>query len=148
MQIILWRHAEANEHSQDDLNRTLTEKGHRQAQITAAWLAKHLPENYLLISSQAKRATQTADYLSAPLIDAAFNPGASVSAVHSALKSLWTEHERPIVLAAHQPFLGQVASLLTRGDTLSQPIKKSGIYWLKARGYTCYYKAILSPKLM
>ncbi|PIE79350.1 MAG: hypothetical protein CSA11_12175, partial [Chloroflexi bacterium] len=68
--------------------------------------------------------------------------------VERALKSLLDKHDRPIVLVAHQPFLGQVASLLVRSDSMSQPVKKSGVYWLKSRGDSWYYKAILPPNLM
>ena len=40
MDLILWRHAEAFEmrEVQDDLDRSLTPKGERQAQRMAAWL--------------------------------------------------------------------------------------------------------------
>ncbi len=38
MQIILWRHAEADDNYHRDLSRKLTPKGHKQAQTTARWL--------------------------------------------------------------------------------------------------------------
>ncbi len=148
MQMILWRHAEADDNYHRDLSRELTPKGHRQAQTTARWLHKYLPDDYLLVSSQASRAKQTAQYLSKPLIDARFNPGSRVNQVEHALKLLLNTHARPIVLVAHQPFLGQVASLFVHCDCRSQPVKKSAIYWLKSRGDSWYYKAILPPKLM
>ncbi len=107
MQIILWRHAEADDNYHRDLSRELTPRGHRHAK-------------------------QTAQYLSKPLIDARFNPGSRVKHVEGALKSLLDIHARPIVLVAHQPFLGQVASLFVRCDCMSQPVKKSAIYWLKS----------------
>lgn len=148
MEIILWRHAEADDNYVDDLNRALTQKGREQAEITAEWLANRLPDNYLLLSSQAKRAKQTAAYLSEPLVDAIFNPGNSAVKVKNQLNQLIKEYNRPLVLVGHQPFLGQVASLYKRGDSMSQPVKKSGIYWLKERSGVWYYKAILSPKLI
>ncbi|PID64230.1 MAG: hypothetical protein CR977_04220, partial [Gammaproteobacteria bacterium] len=104
--------------------------------------------DYVLVSSEASRAKQTAQYLAKPLIDARFNPGSRATHVERALKSLLDKHDRPIVLVAHQPFLGQVASLLVRSDSMSQPVKKSGVYWLKSRGDSWYYKAILPPNLM
>ncbi len=148
MQIILWRHAEADDNYHRDLSRQLTPKGHGQAQITAGWLRQYLPGNYLLVSSEASRAKQTAQHLSEPLIDGRFNPGSRPARVERALKSLLDTHNRPIVLVAHQPFLGQVASLFVRSDSMPQPVKKSGIYWLKSRGDSWYYKAVLPPKLM
>lgn len=148
MQIILWRHAEADDNYAQDLKRALTDKGHRQAQTTADWLATQLPDNYLLVSSAASRAKQTAQHLSEPLIDSRFNPGSTVSGVKLALTQLLEQYERPLVLVAHQPFLGQLASLYVTGEVQAQPVKKSGIYWLKARGNSWYYKAILAPKLL
>ncbi|PIE45593.1 MAG: histidine phosphatase family protein [Gammaproteobacteria bacterium] len=148
MQIILWRHAEADDNYRRDLSRKLTPKGHRQAQTTARWLRNYLPDDYLLVSSEASRAKQTAQHLSKPLIDRRFNPGSRAKHVEQALKSLLNTHVRPIVLVAHQPFLGQVASLFVRGDSMNQPVKKSGVYWLQSRGDSWYYKAILPPKLM
>ena len=44
MDIILWRHAEA-EYGPPDLQRRLTEKGHRQAEAAAKWLNRHLPND-------------------------------------------------------------------------------------------------------
>ena len=44
MDIILWRHAEAHNprEGQDDLSRTLTAKGERQAQRMAEWLNQRM----------------------------------------------------------------------------------------------------------
>ena len=43
MDLILWRHAEA-EDGFPDLKRALTPKGRKQAAKMATWLHKHLPE--------------------------------------------------------------------------------------------------------
>ena len=42
MDLILWRHAEA-EYGPPDLQRKLTGKGIRQAQYSAAWLRERVP---------------------------------------------------------------------------------------------------------
>jgi len=60
MELILWRHAEAEE-GQPDLERKLTAKGRRQAQHVAAWLLQRLPSKFTLLSSPAVRARQTAE---------------------------------------------------------------------------------------
>lgn len=57
--LILWRHAEA-EDGPDDLARRLTPRGHKQAAKMARWLTARLPERFRLISSEALRAQETA----------------------------------------------------------------------------------------
>ena len=66
MELILWRHAEA-EPGVDDLERKLTVKGRKQAARVAGWLNARLPSRYTLYSSPAKRALQTAKALDAPI---------------------------------------------------------------------------------
>ena len=44
MDLLLWRHAEA-EDGADDYSRPLTERGRKQAASVAAWLAQHLPSS-------------------------------------------------------------------------------------------------------
>ena len=56
MDLILWRHAEAEEGS-NDLARELTRKGQQQAGLMAAWLRLRLPRDFqLLASERAKRS--------------------------------------------------------------------------------------------
>ena len=57
MDLILWRHAEAFEmrEVQDDLDRSLTPKGERQAQRMAAWLNRQLPSSAKVLVSPARR---------------------------------------------------------------------------------------------
>ena len=47
MDLILWRHAEAEDvrHGGSDLDRGLTAKGERQAKRMACWLDQHLPDS-------------------------------------------------------------------------------------------------------
>ena len=59
MELILWRHAEA-EDGYPDLERALTEKGHEQAKKMADWLKSRLPKDTQVLVSPAKRAQQTA----------------------------------------------------------------------------------------
>src|SRR4051812_50221638 len=77
MDLILWRHADA-EDGADDLARRLTPKGHKQAAAMAKWLRAHLPKDFTLLASPAVRAQQTAEALRAPIVsDIALAPGAS-----------------------------------------------------------------------
>ena len=59
MDLILWRHAEA-EDGVPDLTRKLTPKGAKQAQRMAEWLERHLPERCRILASPAVRAQETA----------------------------------------------------------------------------------------
>src|SRR5258708_17929308 len=59
MDLILWRHADA-EPGEPDVGRRLTAKGLKQAERVAAWLDGPLPHTTRLLSSPAERAQQTA----------------------------------------------------------------------------------------
>ncbi len=63
MELILWRHAEA-EDGFPDAARKLTEKGLQQAHNMAKWLKPRLPRNARIMVSPAKRTQQTALALS------------------------------------------------------------------------------------
>src|SRR3954452_13252336 len=55
MDLILWRHAEA-EPGEPDLGRRLTPKGLKQAARMAEWLDARLPDTCKILSSPAERA--------------------------------------------------------------------------------------------
>ena len=62
MDLILWRHAEAEDEAdgQHDLERALTPRGEKQAARMAGWLDRHLPEGARILCSPARRCEQTA----------------------------------------------------------------------------------------
>ncbi len=62
MDLVLWRHAEA-EYGEPDLGRRLTPKGDKQARRMAEWLHHHLPDSARILVSPATRAQQTAQAL-------------------------------------------------------------------------------------
>ena len=55
MDLILWRHAEAEDEREGlpDLDRALTPRGEKQAARMAAWLERQLPEGTRIASSPA-----------------------------------------------------------------------------------------------
>ncbi|HKU71743.1 MAG TPA: histidine phosphatase family protein, partial [Burkholderiales bacterium] len=59
MQLILWRHADAEDRVPDEA-RALTGKGEKQAKHMASWLKERLPKDARVLVSPAKRAQQTA----------------------------------------------------------------------------------------
>ena len=151
MDLILWRHAEAEEGA-NDLARELTPKGQKQAARVAEWLLHRLPARFLLVASPAARAQQTAQALGIPAKTAKeIAPGASVSAILKAAG--WPDYKGTVVLVGHQPDLGQAAAFLVAGSTgggLS--IKKGGLWWLSDRvreeATQVVVRAVVSPDLL
>lgn len=135
MELILWRHAEA-EIGEPDLGRKLTPRGEKQARRSADWLHSNLPDSARILVSPATRAQQTAQAL-AELSPRKFRtveqiaPGASVQDVLTAVD--WPHAKTPIVVVGHQPTLGQLASWLVAGEQQDWSVKKSGIWWLSSR---------------
>ena len=62
MDLILWRHADAEDWTDDssDLTRVLTPRGLKQATRIATWLDRQLPEGTRVVCSPARRCDQTA----------------------------------------------------------------------------------------
>ena len=131
MDLILWRHAEA-EPGEPDLGRRLTAKGLKQAERVGAWLDTHLPDGTRVLASPADRAQQTALALKRKYktVDE-IAPGASVGAVLTAAG--WPDTREPVLIVGHQPTLGAVASFLLSGEESSWAIKKGALWWLTNR---------------
>ncbi len=150
MNLILWRHAEAEE-SPNDLARQLTAKGHRQAQRMGAWLEARLPEKYKVICSRARRSQDTARALTEKFkIDASIDPGASYAAVLAAAN--WPHASGTVVVVGHQPTLGEVASMVLAGEPTEWAIRKGAVWWISYReresvGETVL-RAAMSPDLL
>jgi phosphohistidine phosphatase len=131
MDLILWRHAEAEEGA-PDLERRLTAKGHKQAARVAAWLQQRLPAKFAVLSSPALRATATAEALGLPVKAVeALAPGASVRAILEAAG--WPDRKSAVVVVGHQPDLGRAAAFLVSGTEAAWSVKKGGFWWLSDR---------------
>jgi len=127
MELILWRHAEA-EDGINDLSRELTAKGRKQAEQTAAFLRQHLPADTRILVSPALRAQQTVAALTDKFtIVPAIAPGASVHAVLQAAR--WPNGLGAVLLVGHQPTLGSVAATILGSGQESLRIKKSALWW-------------------
>ena len=132
MELILWRHAEAEDGLPDD-KRKLTPKGERQAKKVGRWLAERLPENARVLASPAVRAQQTAKALGIPFeTDKAIGPAAGPKDVLAAAR--WPDEEGTVVLVGHQPTFGEVAGLLLTGKQIGLSIKKGALWWFESRG--------------
>ena len=139
--LILWRHADAEDESVTglDADRALYKQGRKDARRMADWLDQFLPQNTTILSSPAKRCLETVaalpqlnpnktkrqvqvvDYLS---ID---------STVADMLPHLLNDnHQQTLLVVGHQPNLGLLISHL-----LAMPnacvVKKGAIWWLRQR---------------
>ncbi len=128
MELILWRHAEAEDGVPDDA-RPLTAKGRKQAKKMAAWLAARLPADYRVMVSPAQRARETA----AALTDSARVTKAVATAAtpDEVLKAAgWPGGSGVVVVVGHQPTLGAVAAQVLTGEAVAWSVKKGAIWWL------------------
>jgi phosphohistidine phosphatase len=150
MDLILWRHADA-EDGTPDLGRRLTSKGVKQARETAAWLRPRLPRRTRIVCSPAERAKQTASALTADFeIVAEVGPGASPAALLNAAG--WPDAEHAVLLVGHQPTLGTLAAFLLAGEERAWSVKKSGVWWLSNRQRDdeaqIVLRAVIAPDLL
>lgn len=135
MELLLWRHAEA-EGTAPDLERRLTARGEKHARRVAQWLDDRLPDAARILVSPAMRTRQTAD----ALIDIsrrklrvvpALAPGASAEQFLRAVD--WPDAKGTIVAVGHQPTLGLVVSRLLCGQEQGWAVKKGALWWLSSR---------------
>jgi phosphohistidine phosphatase len=150
MDLILWRHAEAEEHA-DDLRRRLTSKGRKQAARAAEWLLQRLPSRFTLISSPAVRAHQTAQALGTPIkVEQSLAPGATAKAIIAAAG--WPDNKGAVVIVGHQPDLGRALAQLVAGGDGRWSIKKGAFWWISNRvrdgDAQVVVRAVVSPDLL
>lgn len=150
MDLILWRHAEAEE-GVVDLERRLTARGRKQAERVARWLHQRLPTRFTFLASPALRTRQTADALGIPYKTLpGLLPGASPD---DALTTIgWPERRGAVLVVGHQPTLGGIAARLMTGEDADWAIKKGGLWWLNQRERyglaQIVLRAVVSPDLL
>jgi len=131
MDLILWRHAEA-EDGPPDLERRRTPRGHKHAAHVAGWLLQRLPAKFVVLASPARRAQETALALGVPLRTVpSLAPGAAVRDILAAAE--WPERKSAVVVVGHQPDLGRTAAFLLSGSEAPWSLKKGGAWWLSSR---------------
>jgi len=139
MDLILWRHADAQDGA-PDLARELTPRGRDQAARVAAWLDKHLPERYRLLVSPAVRAQQTAQALREDFETVSeLASGATVEAILKAAASAGT-----VLVVGHQPELGRAIAYLLCGKERDWAVEKGALWWLAGRSV----RTVISPELL
>jgi len=139
MELILWRHADA-EDSAPDLERKLTARGRKDAERVAKWLLKHLPRGFEVVASPAARAQETAEALRRKIhTDPRLAPGASVAAILAAAK-----RGEVVVVVGHQPDLGHAIASLVGGEEAEWRLQKGALWWIEDD----LVKAVVSPDLL
>ena len=150
MDLILWRHAEA-EDAFPDLSRALTPHGREQAALVAAWLKKHVSPTPRVLASPATRTQQTAQALDMEYstVDA-LAPGAQPHAVLQAAN--WPKGEDAVIVIGHQPTLGMAAALAMTGKIHYWSIRKGNVWWLNSRRRAgedqSLLRAVISPDFL
>jgi phosphohistidine phosphatase len=150
MDLILWRHAEAEEgdDSLPDHKRRLSPRGEKQARQMARWLRQHLPRKRTILVSPTERTQQTAHALElAYEIEAEVGVGATARNVLTAAG--WPRNPGAVLVVGHQPTLGRVAALLLGGAEADWSVKKGGVWWFSSRARSdeteTVLRAVLNP---
>lgn len=134
MDLILWRHAEAEEGGagMPDSKRRLNARGEKQAHDMAKWLRTQLPKKTKILVSPAIRTQQTAHALALPFeVEPKIAVGADVADLIAAAD--WPAQSGAALLVGHQPSLGRLAALLLSGAEADWSIKKGGVWWFSRR---------------
>lgn len=153
MDLILWRHAEAEEATAGlpDTKRRLTARGDKHAHDMAKWLRGQLPKKTRILVSPAVRTQQTAHALALPFeVESRIGPGADTADLIAAAD--WPTHSGAVLLVGHQPSHGRLAALLLSGSEADWSIKKGAVWWFSKRTREgqdqIVLRAVMNPELL
>lgn len=146
MDLILWRHAEAEDGSPDSA-RKLTKHGRDQAQRIAAWLKPRLPKRCDVLVSPAARAQETASAL-AVRFETSVKVGTSATAAEIITATGWPTRSKAVLLVGHQPTLGRVAAALLSGAEADWHFAKGALWWLRHVDGETKLLAVVHPKFV
>ena len=134
MDLVVWRHAEAEEWREgcDDLQRSLTHRGEKQAARMAGWLDRQLPEGARILCSPARRCEQTVLALGRK-----YKTRGELAPDGTAAQLLelaqWPHGKGAVLVVGHQPTLGQAIAKLMGLQASECSIKKGSVWWLRSR---------------
>lgn len=134
MDLILWRHAEAEEAPDggDDLARALTSRGEKQAARMAVWLDRQLPEGLRVLASPSRRTEQTASALGRKFkMRAELLPHGSAQELLELAQ--WPTAKGAVLVVGHQPVLGQTIAQLLGLKATECAVRKGSVWWLRQR---------------
>ena len=144
MDLVLWRHSKAEElprfvdgqgESIRDFDRSLTDKGWRQARKVSGWMGKRLDPSSRIIASPSLRTIQTAQCLGRTIqtLDLLYQGSARqiLSFLH------WPELQCTTVIVGHQPVIGRLASLILTGEEFPLEVETGAFFWFRWKeGYS------------
>ncbi len=145
MDLILWRHAEAEDGSPDSA-RKLTKRGRDQARRVATWLKPRLPKRCEVLVSPATRAQETASALGVRFVTTA-EIGTDATAAQVIAASGWPTRSKAILIVGHQPTVGRVAAALLSGAEADWHFAKGSLWWLRHVDGETKLFAVLHPSL-
>ncbi len=138
MDLILWRHAEAEDLQETDdgcsadLSRRLTSKGEKQAARMAAWLDRQLPQGVKIWCSPAVRTEQTALALQRKYrVREELGPDRTADDLLQLVQ--WPQAGQTALVIGHQPTLGRVIARLMNLQDTECAVKKGALWWLRQR---------------
>ena len=144
MDLILWRHAEAQDWVDgcDDMARTLTPRGERQAIRMSLWLDRQLHEGTRILVSPARRTVQTAEALGRKYQR---KPELAPSGSAAELLELvqWPDAKGTVLVVGHQPTLGQAVAHLLGLSAAECSVKKGSVWWLRHRQRDAQSKTVV-----
>lgn len=153
MDLVLWRHAEAQEWIEDcdDMARTLTSRGEKQAARMAAWLDRQLPESTRILVSPSRRTEQTAIALGRKYkLRSELAPDSTVSQLLELVQ--WPNAKGTVLVVGHQPTLGQTIAHLLGLSATECAVKKGAVWWLRYREREALSQTVVvtvqSPELL
>ena len=149
MDLILWRHAEA-EDGMPDSARELSKRGRKQAAQIAAWLKTRIPGDCAILVSPSRRTQQTADALGLPY-ETIKQVGTGAAPAEILAAAGWPERDGVVLVVGHQPTLGGVAALILCGQEADWTIKKGAVWLFSCRahhGSDIVLRAVVGPDLV
>jgi len=136
MDLLLWRHAEAVDWTPgcEDLRRSLTPRGEKQARRMAQWLDRQLPESTRILVSPARRTEQTALVLERKYkLHNELLPVTESSAKTLLDLVQWPTAKMGVLVVGHQPSLGETIAQLVGLKESECAVKKGAVWWLRSR---------------
>jgi phosphohistidine phosphatase len=144
MDLVLWRHAEAQEWVEgcDDMARSLTTRGEKQAARMANWLDRQLPEGTRILTSPARRSEQTALALGRKFkIRPELAPDGGVAGLLELVQ--WPIAKGTVLVIGHQPTLGQTIAQLIGLTATECSVKKGAVWWLRNREREAHSQTVI-----
>lgn len=146
MDLILWRHAEAEEGTPDE-ERKLTGKGHKQAAKMADWLSERLAKHVTILVSPAARTQQTAKAYSGKFVTSE-DVGLNANPKSILAAAGWPNAGGTVLVVGHQPTLGMLAAHLLSGREAEWNLRRGAIVWIVHKNGRNNLRAALSPDLV